>query len=305
MSVFSLLHDGALSLEVAPGLLPACKSWIPLVPGGTPPGQGGAVVRVVESAPGGGQPAGEPTMHVTTVAAWIAEHDAALAGPSGLRGRVDLASGHATLSLPRAEERAGWWDLSSALTLSAGLLLGRMGRALAHSAAMVGPDGRAWLLVGDSHAGKTTTSANLLQAGWRYVSDDQVVLFRGADGAVCVEGWPRPFHLDEGWEAGAPVHRRGSTDPRERWPGRWLRTAPLGGLLFPRVEPERPTARERITGADALGRLVRQSPWLLADRGVAGDILKLLQQAASLPAHALRLGLDTYADPARLVRVLA
>jgi hypothetical protein len=222
---------------------------------------------------------------------------------------VDLASGFAELRVPLAADPAlsgpAAWTLFSAATLAAALLLGRMERALAHAAAVVGPDGRAWLLVGDSHAGKTTTSANLLQAGWRYVSDDQVVLYRAADGELSAEGWPRPFHLDEGWEGGAPLHRRGTTDPRERWPGRWTRTAPLAGLLFPRVEAGRPTVREALPASDALARLLRQSPWLLADRGAAPRVLRLLQEAASLPAYALRLGLDTYADPERLVGVLA
>ena len=244
-----------------------------------------------------------------SVAAWLEGDLAVLNGTSGLRGEVNLASGSAELRVPPVGGSVALdpatWTLFSAATLSAALLLGRMDRALAHAAAVVGPDGRAWLLVGDSHAGKTTTSANLLQAGWRYVSDDQVVLYRPTDGGLRVDGWPRPFHLDEGWEGGAPLHRRGTTDPRERWPGRWMRTAPLAGLLFPRVEADRPTARAPLPAADALARLLRQSPWLLADRGAAPGVLRLLQEAASLPAYELRLGLDTYADPQRLVRVLA
>lgn len=310
MIVRSLLHDGALRMEVPPELLRAAFPWIPLLPKDTPADPAGAVLRVLPPGLAAEVPATRPTLRMGGVSAWLDGARAVLAAPSGLGGRVDLDARAAELRVeardepddPRERSPAGW-DLHSACTLAAALLLGRLGRALAHSAAVVGPDGRAWLLVGDSHAGKTTTSANLLQAGWRYVSDDQVVLYR-AEGGLRVEGWPRPFHLDEGWEAGAPLHRRGTTDPRERWPGRWLRTAPLGGLLFPRVEAGRPTAREPVAPADALGRLLRQSPWLLADRGAAADVLRLLQDAASLPAYALRLGLDTYADPGRLARVL-
>lgn len=300
-------------MEVVPELLRAATLWLPLLPEDTPADPAGAVVRVLACPPFEGSSPGAlpsaPTMRMGNVAAWLEGDRGVLDGTSGFRGVVELASGSAELRVPPVAGAAlsdpAAWDLFSAATLAVALLLGRTGRALAHAAAVVGPDGRAWLLVGDSHAGKTTTSANLLQAGWRYVSDDQVVLYRAADGELCVEGWPRPFHLDEGWEGGAPLHRRGTTDPRERWPGRWMRTAPLGGLLFPRVEADQPTARARLPASDALARLLRQSPWLLADRGAAPRVLRLLQEAASLPAYELRLGLDTYADPARLVRVLA
>lgn len=260
MTVISLLHDGALRLEVAPAVMPAASFWIPLVPRDTVAAPGAAVVRVRASAGAAEAPGGPATLHVQAVATWLSGERASLAAASGLAGAVDLGAGRAELALPPADAGQGAADLASGLTLATGLLLGRQARALAHSGAVVGPDGRAWLLVGDSHAGKSTTTANLLQAGWRYVSDDQVVLFRGTDGGVWVEGWPRPFHLDAGWQGGAPVHRRGSIDPRDRWPGRWLRTAPLAGVLFPRVESDRPTARERVSAADALARLLRQSP---------------------------------------------
>ena len=71
---------------------------------------------------------------------------------------------------------ASTYELQGALTLSSALLLGRIGRALIHAAAVVDPFDRGWLLVGDSHAGKTTTCATLISAGWRFVADDQVVL---------------------------------------------------------------------------------------------------------------------------------
>ena len=131
-----------------------------------------------------------------------------------------------------------------------------------------------------------------------------VVLHRDAQGRIAVEGLPRPFHLDEGWESGTVHRRRGTTDPRERFPGAWRRSAPLAGLLFPRVHADEPTALAPAGAGDALGALLRQSPWLLADRGCAPRVLALLRETALLPAHALRLGLDTYADPALLAERL-
>lgn len=311
MHVRSLLEDGSLRMECAPSLLPAALRWLPLLPSDGPLDPGGSILALREAA--GAPPAPPPgrrTLALGRVEAWVDGEGAALAGPDGLRGTLDLGAGRAGLHAPAGADDPALaervrWEVYSACTLSAALLLGRMGRALAHAAAVARPGGGAWLLVGDTHAGKTTTTANLLAAGWAYLSDDHVVLGRGGDGGVRVEGWPRPFHLDEGWERGETRAVRGETDPRARWPGRWRRSAPLAGILLPRIEAPRPTALEPAAAADALAALVRQSPWLLADGAAAPGVLALLADAARLPVRALRLGRDAYADPAVLVEALA
>jgi hypothetical protein len=294
-----LLHDGRLRAEVHPALLPSIARWLPLVPPHTPPHPAGAVVRILPAdAPAPPRPDGERTLAMGDVDAWMEPNHARLAGASGVHGIVSLAEGTAELRAPAdGDPAAVAMDLFSASNLWVALLLGRMGRALAHAAAVAPPGGGAWLLVGDSRAGKTTTCANLVSAGWNYLSDDHVVLFRDDDGRVMVEGLPRPFHLDEGWEAGGIVDRRGNTDPHQRWPGAWRRTAPLAGLLFPGVAAAEPTALAPMRAPDALAGLLRQSPWLLADRAAAPAVLALLREAALFPAHRLHLGLDTYADP--------
>lgn len=304
-----LLEDGTLRIDADPALLRALARWMPLIPweGAVAGPSSSIAVRA-----GGGAlpppPPGRRTLALGRVEAWVGAEHATLRGAGAVHGEVRLPSGRAELRAPlpagdgERDERVAW-ELYAACTLASALLLGRLGRALAHAAAVAPEGGGAWLLVGDTHAGKTTTSANLLTAGWRYLSDDHVVL-RRASGGVEVEGWPRPFHLDEGWERGETLRRRGETDPRVRWPGRWRRSAPLAGLLFPRVEPGLPTALEPIAPADALAALLRQSPWLLADAGAARTVLALLRDAAILPARALRLGRDSYADPAVLVEAL-
>ena len=310
-AVFPLLAGGALRLEAEPRLVPLARRWLPLLPyAETPIAPGGARIRVAAGAPARALPAGAPVVRLGAASAWVddAAARAELRCTGGSSGSVALARGEAALTpVPGdlAEDGVAAWDVFCLCTLASALLLGRMGRALVHAAAVVAPDGRAWLLAGDAHAGKSTTAVNLISAGWRFVSDDNVVLFRAADGALSVEGWPRRFHLDEGWEAGAPLHRRGEVDPHERWPGQWLRTAPLSGLLFPRVEAPLPTQRSPLAAGDALAGLMRQSPWLLADRPAAPGVLSLLRGACGHPAYALRLGLDSYRDTERLIRVLA
>ncbi|HEX8245113.1 MAG TPA: hypothetical protein VF541_16500 [Longimicrobium sp.] len=309
--VLSLLADGSLRLEAGAALLPLLQRWLPLLPyAETASPADGAVVRVVsDPAAGLDAPEGAATLRVGSAEAWIdaAAGRAVFRCTGGSWGRVELAGGRAELVAGVAGDEtldAVAWDLYAMCTIACALLLGRMHRALAHAAAVVAPDGRAWLLAGDTHAGKSTTAVNLIEAGWRFVSDDHVVLFRGSDGEIGVEGWPRRFHLDEGWEDGAPLHRRGEVDPHARWPGRWQRTASLAGLIFPRVDASLSTELAPLTAAEALAGLLRQSPWLLADRGCAAEVLAFLRAACEQPAYSLRLGLDTYRDAGRLLELL-
>ncbi|HVH11773.1 MAG TPA: hypothetical protein VM759_01915 [Longimicrobium sp.] len=306
MIVRSLLHDGRLRVEAHPRLLPLLSRWLPLLPEDTPADPRGSVIRVLPmEGPAPSIPPDRRTLALGGVDAWVEGDTAHLAGGGLVHGTLRLDAGVAELRLVDDGSEAARWALYSACTLSSALLLGRMGRALAHAAAVAPPDGSAWLLVGDARAGKTTTCANLVGAGWNYLSDDHVVLYRDEAGRVAAEGWPRAFHLDVGWASGTVQHQRGDTDPRERWPGRWRRTAPLAGMIFPRVEAAEPTALEGAEPGGALAGLLRQSPWLLADRGCATRVLELLRDAALLPAHALRLGLDTYTDPPRLAAIVA
>ncbi|HEX8693178.1 MAG TPA: hypothetical protein VF746_12200 [Longimicrobium sp.] len=310
-AVLSLLADHALRLEADPALLPLLRRWLPLLPydesppDPAPPGAAIRVRRGEASIPP--RPEGPPLLRLGPVDAWVDGGVLELRGDGGCAGRGELEDGSVVLVAPRETEgaAAAAWDLYSMATLSAALLLGRMGRALVHAAAVVEPGGGCLLLAGDTHAGKSTTAVNLIGAGWEFVSDDHVVLYRDpGSGAVRVEGWPRRFHLDEGWEEGEPGRRRGEIDPHERWPGRWRRTAPLAGLLFPRVEADLPTALSPLPASEALAGLLRQSPWLLADRGAAAGVLELLTAACRRPASALRLGRDTYRDAGRLAGVL-
>ena len=78
-----------------------------------------------------------------------------------------------------------------------------------------------------------------------------------------------------------------------------------GRRRLPRVEADLPTDAAPLPAADAFARVVRQSPWLLADRSVARDVLALLTATVSGPRVHLRLGRDSYRDTGRLLEVLA
>lgn len=304
----ALLADGRLALEFESRLASWIDIWLPRIPSEVPsPDVAAAVIRVERGAELPGEvPDLPPLLTLGSVTLWLPAGGtrAVLRGArAGAGGVVDLLAGEARL-IVSGEEDAESSDLYSMLTLSAALLLGRLERTPVHAAAVIAPNGKAFLLSGDARAGKSTTTVNLITAGWDYLSDDQIVLLReGAD--IGVEGWPRPFHLDEGWEEGVSTGRRRTIDSAGLGPGSLRRSAILGGSFFPVVCPDEPTHLVPISAAQAFAGLFRQTPWLLVDRGSADALLPLLTAAASRPAFRLVLGLDTYRDPARLVSCLA
>jgi hypothetical protein len=305
----SLLGDDSLGFSASPDVLPLVEPWLPLgVRRGTS-GRAAAVIHVQSGAPGIPLPAGKPAMEMCGVHGWVfrAEEEAVLCDLDGRIGaRVDLAARRAFVWL-----RAGAGDappvvqVVATLTMAAALLLTRLQRALVHAAGVVAPGGGAWLLVGGSFSGKTTTCVNLIRGGWDWLSDDHVVLGSGAGGGVGAEGWPRRFNLDHGYAAGASRGLRSRVDPGGFGPGRRTNGAGVAGLLFPRVDAALPTGLSPLHPAEALALLLRNTPWLLADAGGAGPVLGLLERAARLPACELRLGQDSYCNPGALQTALA
>jgi len=304
---YALLADHSLVIESESGTLRLIESWLPLsctrlesdvkpqakITVGANPSEG--FMRTIP----------ETTLRLGSVKAWVdrVEDQATLLGANGCSALIDLTSRVACIDADPAVGEQAASDLYSMLTVSAALLLGRLGRVLIHAGAVVGPNGCGWIVVGDAKAGKSTTCVSLIQSGCDYLSDDQVVLAANQRG-IEVEGWLRPMHLDVGWTQGVPRGKRRTLAPVELNPAQWQQTAILGGMLVTRVVPSEPTRVSRIGNSEAFENLVRQSPWLLADRGVADSISQLLLTTASVPRFALQLGLDTFAQPARLRSLL-
>lgn len=312
-----LVSDGALQLHVASPYGPIVERWLPH-PFPTPPQasqRNQACIRVEGGAERGMEKAIEVQeeailVQLGSVHGWwngTRCSELTLRGRNGTFGSVDLEECSSVIVVPDGRISSGVeWDVYYMLTLSAALLLCRLNRALVHAGAVVGPDGGAWLLVGDTRAGKTTTVATLIREGWNFLSDDQVILSAsGCAGSPAVEGWLRPFHLDAGWATAEPDGIRFDVDPGDVGPGRPQARAPLHGLLFPDVAADSPTALRPLSGADALSSMIRQSPWLFLDRSSASDVLDLMTAAATLPSFGLRLGRDSFSHGKRLREVLA
>jgi hypothetical protein len=300
----SLTSDGALGIAIDESASAFATRWLPL---GLVASVGALRASIqLKTGDAAEAPGTMPTLAVGPVRGWMSDRYLILRGAHA-GGDVDLASGRAVLRVPSGSGSAGEADVYGMLTITAGVLLAGLGRALIHGAAAALPGGGgAWVLVGDAGSGKSTTCATLCRAGWSYLSDDQVIL-SAADRGVTVEGWVRPFHLDTGWEGGERSGEQGTRRAADLFPDQRRVTAPLAGLLLPRVAARHATAVSAADPAEALGELVRQSPWVLLDRNAAPLVLDLLSTAASRcrPPRRLSLGSDSYGSAERMSSILA
>jgi hypothetical protein len=287
--------------------MPLTGSWIPtsarLVAGGTDltPASSivvtrGDAVRAPE------QPSSPHTLRIGAVRAWLDDQGeiALLIGTAGAFGEIDRVRHRARVVVPTRSGGAAAVDLQPMLTIAAAILLGRIGRVLLHAGAVAAENGHAWLVVGDARSGKSTTAISLAASGWGLLSDDQVVLRASEAGGLSVEGWLRPLHLDEGWDRHVPTGTRNTVAPESL--GLRVVRGPieLAGTLHTAVAADRPTRAEGMSAGEAFVGLVRQSPWLLADRPVAPAIVERLSVVARLPRFAISLGRDTFGDPTGL-----
>ena len=188
-----------------------------------------------------------------------------------------------------------------------------------HAAGVVAPaTGGGALFVGASGSGKTTLTLRLAESGWRYLSDDMVVL-RETEAGLEAEGLRRLFAVAElsvaasrlpqlGAALGTPV----ASDPNKRrlepeavFPeGRALACRPRV-LFFPEVTNKPETEVDALTARAAMQQLVRFCPWATYDRHAAADYLRVLARLANqCRSYTLRAGRDLLHDPARAALLL-
>jgi hypothetical protein len=197
------------------------------------------------------------------------------------------------------------------------IALRRHGMFHMHAGAVVREDGTRVLVIGDSGAGKSTVTMSLVDAAAQHLGDDALFLAR-RDGAACLLGFPRPFHLGPVTLAAFPeldlrdtvgVHGAKRAVPLASLPGRPVdRMAPPHVVLFPEVTRADTTRAEALSPADAFGRALRSSALLVVDgMGDAAEQLALLRELfADARAFDLHLGADWLIDPrAAAARLLA
>jgi hypothetical protein len=183
-----------------------------------------------------------------------------------------------------------------------------------HAAGAVEPEGGAGVLfVGPSGSGKSTTTTQLAAAGWRYLSDDTLLL---CDSGERVEALAlrRVFAVTEPTVSTSALAGREEflTDPvpfdpskvrfepQTVFPGGFQQSCAPRAIFFPLITRETESRTRRLSQAEAMASLIRICPWAGYDKPAArahlGTLAKLARQAE---AHELLAGTDLLGDPAK------
>jgi len=124
-----------------------------------------------------------------------------------------------------------------------------------HSAGVIEPEsGKAVLIIGPSGSGKSTLALQLAQAGWSYLSDDELLLSL-RDGAVEVRGFRKFFAISE---AGAQLKH--CFEPEVVLGLKRTDQAFPGCLLFIRLNGESRSELRRLTQPKTMMRLLTACP---------------------------------------------
>lgn len=188
-----------------------------------------------------------------------------------------------------------------------------------HAAGVCAPAASAGLLiVGGSGSGKSTLTLKLTARGWRYLSDDMLVL-RETGAGLEAHGLRRIFSLAQASLAGSDLPRLDAalggpvaSDPTKRrfvpeivFPDRHAESCRPRVLLFPQVTDEPVTTLTSIPTRAAMEQLVRFCPWATYDRQTAPDNLRVLARLANqCRAYTMHAGRDLLLDPARAADLL-
>jgi hypothetical protein len=159
-------------------------------------------------------------------------------------------------------------------------------------------NGRAVLLVGQSHSGKTTAGLTLLHAGWSFLSNDVALLQERAEGIYVLPfpGLPgvRPYSFELlPWLRDKPTayfSEEQSFLCISGWPGQWGEAARVETVCFPQITGERVSRLVRLNASEGAARLLEQNvqKW---DSGQAGKQLTFWQKFVQQTAiYSLRLG---------------
>ena len=189
-----------------------------------------------------------------------------------------------------------------------------------HAACVVEPaSGAGALIIGPSSSGKTTLTLKLAARGWRYLSDDMVLLHETRAG-LAVAGLRRLFSVAAASLAGSQLPQLDAalgapvaSDPSKRrlvpeivFPAGRAESCRTRALFFTQVVDADETSVVDMPARTAMQQLIRLCPWATYDARTAPDYLRVLARLANeCRAYELRAGRDLLRDQARAADLLA
>jgi hypothetical protein len=195
-------------------------------------------------------------------------------------------------------------------------LLRPLGIFSLHAAALADSDGVGLLLVGPSGSGKSTLAIGLIREGWKYLSDDAVLL---RDGSKSIEALAcrRSFYVDavrsakysdlslgdEAPDSNGRSRRKVGID--EAYPEQYVPRCIPRILIFTQIKPRNTSTLLPVAQTSALHALLAQSAPQLFDRSTMAQHLELLKRLLQqTDTYELSAGRDLYRDPAKLIGLI-
>jgi hypothetical protein len=206
-----------------------------------------------------------------------------------------------TTNLPAAPDA----ELARATSFAVCSGLRRWGLFDFHAAGVVCPAGKnGVVIVGRSGSGKSTLTLQLVNSGWRYLSDDELLLsITGAE--VEARGFRKFFAISETTAAacGANSLRQAYAaenqnlkicfDPATLFPFTRTESIAPRWLLFTEIGGDPESRLRELTQTEAMISLIRACPWATYDRAIAGSNLNILSLLArQTRAFELKAGSD-------------
>jgi len=161
-----------------------------------------------------------------------------------------------------------------------------------HAAGVVAPDGRAWLLTGETGCGKSTLTYALARRGWPVLGEDGVVLQHDSIGVIA-HGWHDLLRVSIELAEWFPELRDHESqvdwqDTRHRVAvgATFNKRAPVAGMVV--LQRDSRDALSPITSTAALATLVRQATFLFVPDNHAQSHLSVLRDLVeSVPCFTL------------------
>lgn len=182
-----------------------------------------------------------------------------------------------------------------------------------HAAAAASPTGTGLLFIGDSGSGKSTLTMRLAGAGWRYLTDDSLLL-RQTEARLFVSPLRRVFALSPQTLNACGLDSRLSQttedkialEPAALFPAGRIAQCEPRHLVFPKLTQQPRSALQPLTQANAMMRLLYHSPWACFDTLTSrAHIKRLTRLAQSTQAWELNAGRDLLEVPDAAATLLA
>lgn len=234
---------------------------------------------------------------------------------AGASAVVEAALRRADVTLLQAGETS-WSAAFMGLTRILLLLLRYVDHFTLHGAALVAPSGTGCLLVGPSGSGKSTLAFALVRSGWRYLSDDLVLLHPAPDHVHALRLLRRFGLFPHAAEAFPEIERHARMRPHQK--PKWSVDV---GALFPEQAVDRCVPRrlvllaitdeetsrlEEASAREAMGGLLEQ---VNVVQGLEPDVAQRQMDAlgrllAQCRVHRLHAGRDLVEHPERAAELL-